>query len=222
MKMVYNTQLEMINRFIECLLNNNYPKESIAVEYNVGERYRVDIAIIDPNRKVPIQFFEIKKIKNNETLFSGKKQLQRYRSFFSEKNIPAYLVFPKDVTPYFEIINIDIDNDDLKINKNDTEYKNGNIILNYHAHLNARISENIQTIKKEEKKVVDIFKIESWIIGIVVFIIGFLSKIGLFTLDAKDLSLLGITIALFLIPYAGKLKILGLEFERLKGDKGEK
>lgn len=217
--MDYNTELEMENKFIKYLLNNNYPKESIAVEYNIGN-YRVDIAIIDPKKNVPVQLFELKRRKSKETIFSGKKQIQKYRSSFSDKNIPAYLVFPKDIEPYFEIINID--DDDLKINQNIEEYKNENIILNYDAQLNARITENIDAIKEKEKKVIDVFKVESWIIGIAVLVIGVLSKIGLFTLDAKDLSLLGVVIALFLIPYAGKLKILGLEFERLKGDKSEK
>ncbi|MDR0319934.1 MAG: hypothetical protein LBI28_00385 [Treponema sp.] len=216
--MDYYTELDMENKFIEYLLKKNYPKESIAVDYNVGKNCRVDIAIIDPNKNVPVQLFELKKRKSKEIIFIGKEKLQKYRSFLGEKTIPAYLVFPKNDAPHFEIINID--DDELKTDINVDENKN--IILNYYAQLNARINENIDVIKEKEKKVIDIFKIESWIIGIAVLVIGVLSKIGLFTLDAKDLSLLGVAIALFLIPYAGKLKILGLEFERLKDDKSEK
>ena len=218
--MPFETELEMENKFIEYLINNKYPKESIAVEYNVAKRYRIDIAIIDPHKNIPIQLFELKTRKSKETIYSGKEQLRKYRSFLKDKNIPAYLVFPKDVDPYFEIINID--DDDLKMDEKVTEYQSTKIILNYDAQLNARINENVDIIKNEEKKVIDKFKIESWIIGVVTLIIGILSKIGLFTLDAKDLSLMGIAVALFLIPYAGKLKILGVEFERLKSDKNEK
>ena len=114
-----------------------------------------------------------------------------------------------------------IDDGDLDTDENGGEKQTTQVVLNYDALLNSRINKKIDTIKKEEKRVIDIFKIESWIIGTITLIIGILSKIGLFTLEAKDITLMGIAIALFLIPYAGKLKILGIEFERFKIDKNE-
>lgn len=195
--MSFSHGFEMENKFIEYLKNNNYPRESIAAEYSIGKNSSVDIAIIDPQRNIPIIIYELKTKKNKRIIQEGNEQLQKYRSLLKDKTIPAFLVFPKDDEPFFEIMGID--DGDLDTDENGGEKQTTQVVLNYDALLNSRINKKIDTIKKEEKRVIDIFKIESWIIGTITLIIGILSKIGLFTLEAKDITLMGIAIALFLM-----------------------
>ncbi len=204
-------EIETGNKLIEYLKSHGYPENSIAVEYKIGENYRVDIAILDQRKNIPIQLFEIKSRKTPEMINRGKEQLKNYLSVFNNKNIPTYLVFPKKDEPYFQIENINLyeQNDD----KNEEEQYS--ITFNYSAQRVARINEEASIIKKEKVKVIDTFKIICWIVSGCVFTIGFLSKLKLFDISATDLSIIGTSIALIIIPYASKLKILGIEFERL-------
>ncbi|MDR2972926.1 MAG: hypothetical protein LBU83_13545, partial [Bacteroidales bacterium] len=146
--------------------------------------------------------------KTKETEERGKKQLKKYRSLTDNQSIPAYLIFLNDNEPYFEIINIDNDS------KNDEEKQNI-VILNFPGQCNARFNEKINRIKKNEKKIVDYFKYECLILTFLIFGIGFFSKKYCYQINITDLSLLIMIIALRIIPYASKLKFLGIEFERL-------
>jgi hypothetical protein len=205
-------------QFIEYLKAHGYPDSSIALEYRIGEKYRVDIAILDPINNIPIQLFEIKSRKSSETVHMGIEQLQRYRSVAKNPGIPGYLVFSIDEEPYFEVLNIDkISNQNLVANSENMLFG-----LNYSAQRVSRIAEEATIIKKEKEDTVDSFKWTCWSTAIVIFILGVLSKFKVLTLNATDLTILGAIIALILVPYSSKLKILGVEFERLTGENKRK
>ena len=89
-------------KLIKYLKAHGYPESSIAVEYQLDGRYMVDIAILDMNKNIPIQLFEIKSKKSPEMIKIGKEQLRKHFSFLKNKNIPTYLVFPKDEEPFFD------------------------------------------------------------------------------------------------------------------------
>jgi len=161
---------------------------------------------LDQKQNIPIQIFELKTNKNKHSIEFGTKQLKECRSILKNNNIPAYLVFPKNETPYFEVI--DIDNKD--------EFSN---IFNYQGHCNKSRFEAAKSIKENKEKVIDRFKITSWIIGIIVFLLCVLSKTGLFSINPEDITMLVISIGLFLIPFANKIRILGIEFERMTNNK---
>lgn len=60
--------------------------------------------------------FEIKGKLTNEYLKMGINQLKNFRFQIDDKlQVPAYLVFSKDVEPYFEVVDIDKYNVNLKI-----------------------------------------------------------------------------------------------------------
>ncbi|MDR3012212.1 MAG: type I restriction enzyme HsdR N-terminal domain-containing protein, partial [Chitinispirillales bacterium] len=100
--MVTYRESEMADKFVEYLIKDQgYPKESIAVEYDVGKNNYVDIAILDLKTRTPIQLFELKGKKTKETEERGKKQLKKYRSLTDNQSIPAYLIFLNDNEPYF-------------------------------------------------------------------------------------------------------------------------
>jgi hypothetical protein len=198
-------------RLIEYLKTHGYPENSIAVEYQIGDRYRVDVAILDLKKNIPIQLFEIKSMKTPEMIRMGTEQVQKYVSYLKNKNIPVYLVFPKDEAPFLEIIKIDPQN--LKSLREVSEETS--FIPNYIAQRNSRIAEEADIVSKKKEKVIDTFKIICWIVAGITLVIGVLSKLKVIDLDATDLTIIGAVIALILIPFASKLKILGVEFERL-------
>jgi len=200
-------EIELIKTFIQYLKDNGYPEESIGIEYIVNKNYRIDIAILDQKQNIPIQIFEVKTNKNKRSIENGKMQLERCRSLLKDNNIPAYIVFSKSEPPYFEVINID------KISDEDF------IIFDYKSHRNKRLYEVAENVKKEKEKVIDSFKILFYVLSIIVFCIGVLSKIGFFKISIEDLTIIAFSIGLLLIPYASKIKILGIEFERLTGNK---
>lgn len=205
-------------KFIKYLKAHGYPESSIAVEYQLDGRYMVDIAILDMNKNIPIQLFEIKSEKSPEMIKIGKEQLKKHLSFLKNKNIPTYLVFPKGKEPFFDIVNI---NTSYILHRQEIN-ENNTFVLNYHAQRNARIAEEVENVKNKKENVVDNFKVTCWILAFIALIIGILVKLKIFGLDTTDLIIISIVIALILVPFASKLKILGIEFERLKSDDKDK
>ncbi len=211
-------EMDLANNFINYLKLHGYPDESIAVEYKIGDKYRADIVILDLKKNIPIQIFEIKSRKSIETINRGTDQLKQYLKLLNNNEIPAYLVFPNSREPFFEVVRIN----EVQ-NQTDEEIKNQNdLSLNYKAQRLSRLAEEAKVLKTEKKRTIDTFAITCWITAGIMLIIGILSKFNIIVLNATDLTILGVIIALVLIPFASKLKILGVEFERLtEEDKGK-
>ncbi|MEI6610312.1 MAG: hypothetical protein WCO53_11295 [Deltaproteobacteria bacterium] len=203
---------------INYLLEHGYPQNSIAVEYQIGESYRVDIAVIDPTTNVPIQLFEIKSRKNYDNIEFGKEQLKKFLSQLKNKYIPIYLVFPKSAEPFFEVERVDVTTQD----KTSEQEKKAAFIVDYKSQRNARIAEEVVIVNKDKNTTVDALKITCWISAAIIFLTEILAKIKIITLDGNDMVAFGAIVILILIPFASKLKILGLEFERLTDKENKK
>ncbi len=212
------TDSDIASRLIAHLIAQGYPKDSIAVEYQIGKNRRIDLVVLDIMKNIPIQIFEIKSAKNSETIQRGKEQLKEFLSFLKNKNTPAYLVFPNENEPNFEIVDIKT----LDIDQKQEFSENLAFAFNYNAQRNARIAEEANLIKKEKEHEVDRFKITCWIIAGVILVGGILAKLLEYKLEATDLTIIGAAIVLILVPYGSKIKILGIEFERLIGDDRKK
>jgi hypothetical protein len=204
-------EMETAQNFINYLKSHGYPENTIAVEYLIDKKYRVDVAVLDLDKNIPIQLFEIKSQKNNDNIRIGIEQLIKFRSNLNNSNIPSYLVFPIEREPYFEVINIDA----YMYNRKAVENENLILQMNFKAQRVARIAEESSIIKQKKEKIVDTFKIACWAIAFFMICIGILSNRKIITLNATDLTFLGVVIVLILLPFASKLKILGVEFERL-------
>ncbi|MCK5708754.1 MAG: hypothetical protein KAI43_13990 [Candidatus Aureabacteria bacterium] len=72
--------MELEKNTFEALVNylksHGYPESSLAIEYKAGKRYRIDLAIIDPETNIPIQIFEIKSKDNRSIREFGKRQFR--------------------------------------------------------------------------------------------------------------------------------------------------
>lgn len=204
---------EMARNFIDYLKNNGYPEESITAEYAISENIRADIVIIDPSTRIPVQLFELKKIKNKSTIDYGIKQIKASLSQLENKNIPAYIVFPSDEDDHnFEIIDM---NSIKPIEESPINQAiNKSTILNYKAQKNARINEEANIVKGKKKTTLDIFSFICWFIAFCLVLVIIMTKLKMFSIDANDMIIIGAIIALVLMPFASKLKVLGIEFER--------
>jgi len=207
------TEPELANRLISYLKEHGYPENSITAEYQVNNKLRVDIAIIDPKTRIPIQVFEIKAKKDSASVEMGKYQLRKYLENIGSKDIPAYLVFPSADDPYFEVLKISDEDDLSKVDSIETT-------LAFELQKGARITKRINEKSEKRDKVLDKFKVLCWIIAFCTFIIGLLSKLKVFELSIMDLGFLGTTIAFIIIPFVSKISVLGIEIERfVKTDK---
>ena len=199
--------------FIDYLKEHGYPENSLATEYKIGVKYRADIVVIDPVTNSPIMIFELKSKKTNQLVEAGKKQIRNYLDSLPDNSIPAYLVFPKIEYPYFEVIRVNPEENLGTVRDIDN--------ISYSSQRIARLSEKVKQTENEKKDTIDKFSYIAWILAFLIAVLFIVRKVWGFDLNAVDLSLLAGIIGLVLIPFANKIKFLGVEFERLNKAKIE-
>ena len=213
---MHNSEVVFFEDFIRFLKDKGYPEESIALEYRVDSGSSIDVAILDLDYNTPIQIFELKRIKNPNTIRKGVSQLKRYLKALGNENIPAYLVFPEGKD--FEIIrandySLNV-NSDENTEKQMDERSVDSFALNYNGQRVSRRAESINGIKKKKDKSIDFFKITCFVLAFILIVLLIMKWMCYIYLDNNDLALLGGIIVLFLVPSAQKIKILGIEYEK--------
>lgn len=201
---------------VDYLKKHGYPASSIAIEYPVGNKHRLDLAIIDPKSDLPIQIFEVKSKKDKRHIEFGKQQLKTYLSSLKQSDIPAYLVFPKDSHPFFEIQRVKIDTEE-EASELDDIHSYG--LLNFQMQKQSRLAARIEKTKDKKDTTTTNFNRICWGLSVALFILLIVIKFTSFSLDATELTILAASVLLAIIPFASKLKILGVEFERLQKEK---
>lgn len=203
---------ETFDNLIKYLKEHGYPDSSFAIEYKLGKQL-IDLAIIDPDTQIPIIVFEVKSKKSKQSIDFGKRQIESYLKYLPDTSVPAYLVFPSEKEPFFEVQRILFDSEKNEMIEEPVIDKSQ---LDFTMQKQARISERIEKNQKERTSTIDKFKWLSWILAIVIFGIGILNKIKLITIDTTDLAVIGAGFGLIILPFASKLKFLGMEFERFE------
>lgn len=201
-----------LDSLIKYLKEHGYPDSSFAIEYKIGKQ-RIDLAIIDPDTQIPIIVFEVKSRKSRQSIDFGKKQIEGYLRSLPDSSVPAYLVFPKGNTPFFDVQRISFDS---KTNKIVEEVVVDKSELDFNMHKQSRLSERIEKNQKERTSTIDKFKWISWVLALIILTIGVLNKFKIITIDTTDLVIIGAGIGLIILPFANKLKFLGMEFERFE------
>ncbi|MDR6966364.1 hypothetical protein J2X31_000357 [Flavobacterium arsenatis] len=203
---------DTLKKLIEYLKAHGYPENSFAVEYKIGN-FRVDLAIIDPETKIPILLFEIKSQNNNLNIKFGRNQLLKYLTDLGDSTVPTYLVFPIPYNPFFEIkrLYFNVENEQIveKTVLDETEF-------DFIMQKRARISERVEKNQKKTEDTIDNFKWFCWGLALLILFIGILKKFKVIDIDATDLALGGALFGLVILPFASKLKFLGMEFERFE------
>lgn len=200
---------ETLKSFIDYLVAHGYPESSIALEYPIG-KHRADLAVVDHDTKEPIAIFEFKQRKTQNAVKFGKLQLSTLSASLATANVPTYLVFGQDGPQPFEIERIETEEKGKKAQETTPDE-----LLDYKILKKSRINTAVAEKKKERKNAFDWFWAACWICAVAVITLFILDIRKKLVLNSSQLTLLGVSIALILVPFASKLKILGVEFERL-------
>lgn len=201
------------------LKEHGYPESSLAIEWPAG-KFRVDLAVVDTNTKEPIAIFELKNQKTKETEKLGKKQLANFLNAMGKTNVPAYLVYSSIEAP-FEIQRVNFEEEELE---NGVATFSAESIPTFTTLRSSKRNFKIAETREEINRISD--KYYFVVCGICAFSLILVLYGNLFkklSVSSQDLVLIGATMALILLPFASKIKFLGLEFERLtKEEKAEK
>jgi len=211
---VMYSEEDTIKRFIDFLKERGYPENTLVTNYNIKQGYHdhADVAVLSQNKNGPIQIFELKRIRNERSTQNGIATLKKCRSILNDESIPASIIFSEEKSQYFEVIDLDNPKDVMVTNEDNKKLY---AIFDYKSHENKHIQRLKDNVVKNEKRTTDYFIYLSWSFCVVVAIIAACSIHGCIQIDSKDLVLIAYCIGLVLAPFVSKMKILGIEFERL-------
>lgn len=201
-----------LNALIDYLKAHGYPPSSIAVEYPIG-KYRADLAVVDPDSREPIALFELKRQRTPTSEKFGRMQLASFLSALRGRTIPTYLVFGMEGDPPFEIEHITFEKEEAP--SPEPEPKGVNIIDFAVLRESGSISA-LADKKREQKHLFDLFQVVCWLLAASVFVLVGLDFADKISITSVRLTMIGIGVALVLVPFASKLRILGIEFERIR------
>nr|WP_320162326.1 type I restriction enzyme HsdR N-terminal domain-containing protein [uncultured Methanoregula sp.] len=207
---------ELVNILIETLKHQGVSEDSIALEWPIesnGHHYRVDLAIIDKLLNKPIALFEIKSRKDRKREKDAEFQLKRYASLLKNQDIPLFVVYPNESkdTP-LEITRIKQDPDDA----DSYDFFSSDQIPKISILKNSARQKTLFELLNEKENAIKNFQLVCWILGFGSLVILILNLTGFLVLKTEQIALIGVVLGLFLLPFASKIKIPGLEFERLK------
>ena len=211
MKVPFHSAVE--TQFFEYLLKRGYPRDAITFEPYLGERLRPDFAITDPVLDQRLAYIEVKNRLMPNGMHQAFKQLKTYASAAKAVGASAYLAIPSEkptIEEPFDFYYVD-KNDSVKLLPTE-------LLPTYHSLLSDVVATRKAQIETSQEQTKDYFRITCWILAAVVFIlivVDFVCNLNAIeVMNATRLIMLGISVALIVIPYAQKLKILGIEYER--------
>ncbi len=210
---MYLQESVLQSKLVDYLVTRGYPKDSLAGGWKIGQKYRADLVVIESVTNKPIAIFELKRIKNKETLNSAISQLLNYKKALEDEQVLLFLVFPNTDNSTFEFFLLD-ENKNAKINEESLKLVEQ--IPEYAVLKNSKISKEISKKEEQQKSTLDWFQVICWVLAAAILILLVLEFTEKIKLTPERLVLIGIIIGLIVVPVASKLKILGVEFERYK------
>jgi len=204
-------EISIFNELINYLIERGYPPSSIVMDWPVG-KYRVDLAIIDPESKEPMAIFEVKEHKNSSTMQSGYHQLRKYIKAMGNKSVLTYLVFSVEGEKPFQIKKVDIYNTYSQF-EDYAEILSD--IISFNILQNSRLNSIIAEKKNERDRVSLWVWGLSWALAIIIAILLVMDLLGFIMIETNHLILLAGIVALVMFPFIKRLRITDFEFEML-------
>jgi hypothetical protein len=206
---------EITKQVVALLVSLGYPNDSIVLEWNISDRTIVDLAIIDPIIKRPIALFEIKKESSENDLNTAKEQIKSYAKAVGIKTMPLFVILSKEQESFFRIFSL--------IERDGKDFFNPiDELPPFEALRNSSISKKIIQAEKVKRRTFDFFWVICWILSATVIILLICDFKGIVKLTPERLGIIAVISGLIILPFARKLNILGLEFERLQKDASDK
>ncbi|MCR9666539.1 hypothetical protein P3631_23915 [Vibrio parahaemolyticus] len=201
-------EVELIDSLYRKLLDAGYPKDSIKLEYAVpnanGKYVYIDVAIVDPRSGGVLAIYEVKSSKAGKIFRAQVEQLSSLAKLFP--NVPQCFVYAKEGSE--ETLGI-VNPNQLRVLFLDEPPSYDSLKLNN--------TTRTQLIKRQEsRKALDTFVVTCYVLAVLVAIILVLDILGIYSFSTQQFTLLSVIGVLVITPHAAKIKILGLEFERLQ------
>lgn len=197
---IMENEKKILEKFYDFLISKGFPKDQILQQVRLADGKRVDIAIIDSDTKDIIAFFEVKSSKNARSEKDIINQLQEYNKTIGNE-VQKYVVFG--------------DNDQIKIYEaKDNSLEEIGSIPDYQSLEVVNRQAQNSKLQKTKTSTLDSIKIVCWGGFVLILLVIILDSLGIYKVTAERLALIGIAIALLIIPFSSKLKILGIEFEK--------
>jgi hypothetical protein len=207
-------EIDVSKRLAEYLIQHGYPEDSIILEWKISDRYWVDLAVIDNMSKKPVALFESKRQRNKRSETISIEQLKKYSDVIGDKTIPLYLVFGADNADGFEMFFLGVEDakEVLKPIQTIPQFKN---------LMNNFLSKAVTKNEREKQSTFNWFKFICWLLAFLIAFLLFFDFNGCLSITPERLGMIAIIIGLVIVPFARKLSILGLEFERLQDESNE-
>ena len=201
-----NQETELLKRLAKILENKGYAYNSINNEYLLKDNIRTDIALINPRTKQLLALIEIKRQKPN---LQTKHKLISHLGSLIQQGVEVFIFYP------------DANSKDFQAERWNTKT---NTFQNFDYHhfpsfsiLNTRVEQqHLNSIQEKEKREDSLLRrlINLWMVLIAILFLGELYNC-LPPLHNVQLILLGILLGLSLFPALHRIKILGIELEKL-------
>lgn len=206
---------KIVESIIESLKSIEYPDNCIAVEW--GNRYlSVDIAVLAYDLVTPLALYELKTIKNGETIKRGIQYLRK-AALTMDINVKCYLAFYKEVKPYYELYDVTsivYSNEEI----DPVSVLNSMAIsepLSYKTLQNGIDGKIKKKLKEKRQKRIDRIKPICWIlIPIFIAAIVLLDAFQIYELTSLRLITFGGLIVIILIPFYNEISLKDFTLKR--------
>jgi hypothetical protein len=196
------------------LQDRGYPEDSIVPEPAIrsssdGRVFRPDFVIVDPDKNERLVIVEVKPKLNKRSKYNIVDQLLAYTHVLGGLTTDTYLITGSD-------------DDSLEFYRLTEEGELDQFEKSEFPRFNAvranRLASEKDKVEEERSEATDDFKVTCWIIagvGILVTVADFvLSFWNIVLLTGQRLAVMAVSVGVLIIPYAAKLKALGIEWER--------
>lgn len=190
-----------------------YPRTSIQPEAVIAPRksnapLRADFAVLDNARSEFVAIIEVKSSRDAVSIREGVSQLVDFRESLAKPFIPLFLFCkPSEGAGVpFEVSQILQDGTQKRIELSEfPEY--GTLISGDRS--SVKVAREVKA-----RDVVDAFKVVCFILAAVTAVFLALDVFGVLVLSARQMVIASVAAAFLILPFAAKLKLLGVEFER--------
>jgi hypothetical protein len=205
-------------RFIQFLVEKkHYPPQSILAEYVLGglglsSAFRPDLIVADIRSSVPLAIIEFRVGPANPAKEARLLQVARGLVQLTCA-VPSYVVSDRAEDPGF---NVSLLTTSVAIAGNlpTSKAMELNDIPSYEQLTTASLARNLEVQYRDRKHTLDLFSAICYILAVVVAGLFVWSVFRPLPISKTQFGLLAVSLAMFVLPNAAKLKMLGLEFER--------
>ncbi len=193
-----------VNRFIDYLKRESYPEESIVTDW--GTHKKIDIAVLEPESKIPIAIYEVKSVENEDSLQLAILQLKEYTLTLNIK-VKCSVVLPSKNNNGFNVYDVtDAVNENKVIHLKDLEPENEQARF-LHAAQGAKAEQEM--LSKENKKIIITdLKVFCWkFIPVTSLVLIILDRFMILPFTVERLIIYAGTIAIMLLPFVNEIKM---------------